>query len=74
MAASIFNLRVPLPDDNVFLMNTLTDAQIIVSADVAELLDSPLEGSTLSGEARDAFELLVDQGFVTPGRDADRGP
>jgi len=40
MQASMFNLRVPLPErDEVFLMNTLTDAQLVVSSDVAELLD-----------------------------------
>ena len=40
MQQSQFNLRVPLPESNeVFLMNTLTDAQLIVSADIAGLLD-----------------------------------
>jgi hypothetical protein len=40
MQPSIFNLRVPLPETGeVFLMNTLTDAQLIVGADVAGLLD-----------------------------------
>jgi len=40
MQASIFNIRVPLKErDDVFLMNTLTDAQLIVSPDVAALLD-----------------------------------
>ena len=40
MQASMFNLRVPLPArDEVFLMNTLTDAQMVVSSDVAALLD-----------------------------------
>ena len=34
MRPSAFNLRVPLPDGDVFLMNTLTDAQLIVSRDV----------------------------------------
>ena len=42
MQASMFNLRVPLPErDEVFLMNTLTDAQLVVSSDVASLLDRP---------------------------------
>ena len=40
MQASMFNVRVPLDDRNdVFLMNTFTDAQLIVSRDVVELLD-----------------------------------
>ena len=41
MQPSMFNVRVPLDErgDEVFLMNTLTDAQLIVSPDVAALLD-----------------------------------
>ena len=40
MQPSMFNVRVPLEDrGEVFLMNTFTDAQIIVSRDVADLLD-----------------------------------
>ena len=40
MQPSIFNVRVPLPARNeVFLMNTLTDAQLVVSPDVTDLLD-----------------------------------
>ena len=40
MQQSMFNLRVPLPArGEVFLMNTLTDAQLIVSPDVVDLLD-----------------------------------
>jgi uncharacterized protein len=72
MASSIFNLRVPLADDDVFLMNTLTDAQIIVSSDVAALLDAPVDPDALDGEAREAFDQLVEHGFLTPGRDHDR--
>jgi uncharacterized protein len=72
MPSSIFNLRVPLPNDDVFLMNTLTDAQVIVSSDVAALLDGPVEQSALGQEAREAFDQLVDNGFITPGREYDR--
>ena len=43
MQASMFNVRVPLEQigqgSDVFLMNTFTDAQLIVSRDVADLLD-----------------------------------
>ena len=40
MQQSMFNLRVPLPErGEVFLMNTLTDAQLIVSEEIAGLLD-----------------------------------
>jgi uncharacterized protein len=75
MQPSIFNLRVPLPArGDVFLMNTLTDAQLVVSSDVAELLDrsASLESTDgLDQEAREAFELLSDNGFLVPSRDAD---
>ena len=47
MQPSIFNVRVPLRDQSdVFLMNTLTDAQIIVPPSVVSLLDS-LDGRAL---------------------------
>ena len=72
MPASIFNLRVPLANDDVFLMNTLTDAQVIISADAAALLDGAVNVSALDHEAREAFDLLVDNGFITPGREYDR--
>jgi uncharacterized protein len=72
MQASIFNLRVPLPGEEVFLMNTLTDAQLIVSADVAALLDRGGESGELDQEARDSFRLLEDNGFLVPSREHDR--
>ena len=74
MHPSIFNLRVPLPAcDEVFLMNTITDAQLVVSSDVAALLDrSDLASSRSTGEEREAMELLWDNGFLVDSRDADR--
>jgi uncharacterized protein len=72
MPSSIFNLRVPLANDEVFLMNTLTDAQAIVSSDVAALLDAPFGIRLPDPETRAAFETLVDNGFISEGRDADR--
>src|SRR5260221_10280140 len=72
MPSSIFNLRVPLDNDDVFLMNTLTDAQVIVSPDVAALLETPLDAMLPNDEARAAFDELVENGFITPGRDHDR--
>src|SRR5437762_14268476 len=45
MQPSQFNLRVPLNGRNeVFLMETLTDAQLVVSPDVAALLDRARAG------------------------------
>ena len=63
MQSSMFNLRVPLEArDDVFLMNTLTDAQLVVSSDVAALLDRAAQGefigSTTSMEEREALALL----------------
>ena len=74
MQSSIFNLRVPLPArDEVFLMNTLTDAQLVVSSDVAALLDRPELGAGSSDdETREAFELLCENGFIVRDRDSDR--
>jgi uncharacterized protein len=79
MRSSMFNLRVPLasrPGD-VFLMNTLTDAQLVVSQDVAELLDRApaIEVDALDAmadDARGAFHLLEEHGFLVPDRAADR--
>jgi hypothetical protein len=48
MQPSIFNVSVPLPArDEVFLMNTLTDAQFVVSSDVALLARGDLDRRTL---------------------------
>jgi uncharacterized protein len=76
MQPSIFNLRVPLPArGDVFLMNTLTDAQLVVSSDVAALLDRSAtvnaETDDLDRDARDAFALLEENGFLVSSRDAD---
>lgn len=72
MQASIFNLRVPLAGNDVFLMNTLTDAQLVVSSDVAALLDGGGDSSQLDQEARQAFRLLEDNGFLVASREHDR--
>jgi uncharacterized protein len=79
MQSSMFNLRVPLRDrDEVFLMNTLTDAQLVVSSDVAALLDRTPDWRALEGagpidsDTRDALELLTENGFLVPSREHDR--
>jgi uncharacterized protein len=59
---------------DVFLMNTLTDAQLVVSSDVAKLLDEcpdPDELDTLDPEVREAFAVLEDNGFLVPSREHD---
>src|SRR5436309_6626862 len=77
MQPSMFNLRVPLPArDEVFLMNTLTDAQLVVSTDVADVLDRCVANTNPVGGFRpdewDAFKVLADNGFLVANRAADR--
>jgi uncharacterized protein len=72
MQPSIFNLRVPIAGrDDVFLMNTLTDAQLLVSSDVAALLDRH-EFDNLNDTERGAFDLLSENGFFVSSHEADR--
>jgi uncharacterized protein len=72
MQASIFNVRVPLKErDDVFLMNTLTDAQLIVSSDVAALLDRKTFDA-LSDSEREAVDLLSENGFFVADYETDR--
>ncbi|RPI49078.1 MAG: 4Fe-4S cluster-binding domain-containing protein, partial [Acidobacteria bacterium] len=78
MQQSMFNVRVPLADrGEVFLMNTLTDAQLIVSDDIAGLLDrlsdnpATLEPHRLNDEQREALVTLTEHGFIVPSRGAD---
>jgi uncharacterized protein len=78
MLASQFNLRVPLESSaDVFLMNTITDAQIVVSPDVAALLDRAAAGrleadADRTDEEREAIELLTENGFLVESRAADQ--
>jgi uncharacterized protein len=76
MHPSIFNVRVPLADRNdVFLMNTFTDAQLIVSRDVSEFLDRVSDvtfGPEMTDGEREAFTVLAENGFIVENRDADR--
>jgi uncharacterized protein len=73
----MFNVRVPVDNDDVFLMNTMSDAQLIVSSDVAALLDrfesaSSVQESDLSDDERTAVTLLHDNGFLVENRTAER--
>ena len=74
MQPSMFNVRVPLDGrDDVFLMNTFSDAQLIVSRDVADVLDRVDRGERqFAADERDAIETLVENGFIVESRDADR--
>jgi uncharacterized protein len=77
---SIFNVHVPLPDGEVFLMNTFTDAQARVSPDVLELfeaLERAADGQRptpqrLGPEQHAALETLAEQGFLVASREAER--
>jgi uncharacterized protein len=72
----MFNLRVPLPQrGDVFLMNTLTDAQLVVSSDVADLLDrcsSLGDLEQVDDDTRSALDVLTENGFMVSSRDAER--
>jgi uncharacterized protein len=74
MQPSMFNVQVPLADRNeVFLMNTLSDAQLLVSPDVAGLLGRISGGDeNFNEEERDTVETLVENGFVVGTRDDER--
>jgi uncharacterized protein len=77
----MFNARVPLPDGEVFLLNTLTDAQLRVSADVVAWLDGceaaaaagrPRRRETLDAQEREVADVLASHGFLVPSREAER--
>jgi len=76
MQPSIFNLRVPLANrDEVFLMNTLTDAQLLVSPDVVALMDRLSPGiDTASWRDDRAPARRQTQDVVSASRDANDGP
>jgi uncharacterized protein len=68
MRPSAFNVRVPVATGEVFLMNTLTDAQVVVSDDVTTLLDELEPGAPEpplnSLDEREAAETLARNGFL----------
>jgi uncharacterized protein len=76
MQPSIFNVRVPLANrDEVFLMNTFTDAQVIVSREVSDLLDRIGKGGFANGlghPEQEAVATLTENGFIVESHAADR--
>src|SRR5437868_3225498 len=80
MQPSMFNVRVPLDDrGDVFLLNTFSDAQLIVSRDVVDLLDrlgrrggSDPEPPELNDIERDTVDQLAEHGFVVETREAEQ--
>ncbi len=74
MQPSMFNLQVPVTGtDDVFLMNTLSDAQLLVSSDVSLLLDRIARGDTsFNGDERGTIDTLIDNGFIVESRNDER--
>jgi uncharacterized protein len=75
MKPSMFNVQVPLPERNeVFLMNTFSDAQLLVSPDVPALLERVAAGTAnpLSDEEHETLTTLAENGFVVSSREAER--
>ncbi len=74
MRQSMFNVRVPLPDrDEVFLMNTLSDAQLLVTRDVSDLLTRVDSGDlAFTPDERESIATLADNGFVVTDRAQER--
>jgi uncharacterized protein len=74
MQSSMFNVRAPIDGNgDVFLMNTFTDAQIVVSPDVIDFLDRiDRMSAPLTDEERCTLELLAEHGFVVNSRQSER--
>ena len=78
MQPSIFNTHVPLPErGEMFLMNTFTDAQLVVSNDIADLLDRLAESppavvDSFSPEERSTLAELAEHGFLVEDRETER--
>ena len=69
MQSSMFNVRVPLEESgDVFLMNTFTDAQLIVSRDVVDLIDRVHLADDFSPVERETIEQLTEHGFLVRDR------
>ena len=70
MQPSKFNVQVPVADrDEVFLMNTLSDAQLLVSRDVTGLIERVTRGESLTGDELETVETLRENGFLVDSRE-----
>src|SRR5687768_18598101 len=74
MQPSMFNVQVPLPERNeVFLMNTFSDAQLLVSPDVPALLERLNRGdAAFTVEERETLGTLAENGFIVKSYEAER--
>ena len=70
----MFNVQVPVAKGSeVFLMNTLSDAQLLVSPDVTGLLDRISHGElAFNDDERTTIEALVENGFIVGSRAEER--
>ena len=73
MQASRFNVQVPLPDRNeLFLLNTFSDAQLLVTPDVGGLLDRISQGDDrFNDHEHETIDVLIEHGFVVESRAAE---
>ncbi|MEI6666751.1 MAG: radical SAM protein [Acidobacteriota bacterium] len=76
MMPSTFNLRVPLDTGDVFLMNALSGAQLVVSSEAADLLDQHARAcpdpATRSEEELDALATFAQYGLLVDSREAEQ--
>ncbi len=74
MLPSMFNVQVPVNGTgDVFLMNTLSDAQLLVSTDVSRLLERIGDGDrSFTGDERESIDTLIENGFIVESREAER--
>jgi uncharacterized protein len=75
MRQSMFNVQVPIEDRNeVFLMNTLTDSQLLVAPEVSRLLARLDRGeTTFEADETESLMTLRENGFVVESRAKERG-
>ena len=74
MQPSMFNVQVPIADRNeVFLMNTFSDAQLLVSPEVTSLLERVKRGDrTFTIDEETALAALTEHGFVVDSREKEQ--
>ncbi|OFW01060.1 MAG: hypothetical protein A3I61_13785 [Acidobacteria bacterium RIFCSPLOWO2_02_FULL_68_18] len=74
MHLSKFNVQVPLPERNeVFLMNTFSDAQLLAPAGLTGLLDRIARGeSAFTAQEHETVDTLLDNGFLVQSPEEER--
>jgi uncharacterized protein len=74
MQPSMFNVQVPLAERNeVYLMNTFSDAQLMVTPDVTDLIAQIGRGlRDFTQEERETIEALTANGFLVSSREQEQ--